>query len=310
MCSYSCTTRPSVAHLSHFSHLNSRWTVPQEEREEERRAQETLAALDAPTMPDEATVTRMFVELMDALALPGSAASKMIQTMTADKKWQMIKQNAMQLKVCTLVTMNTHRAPGTHSEHAPHHHHRQDEVAATATKWGPEDHAALSAIECAGVPTVNDIVTLRNKLRGANKGKIRAFIHDKGIAVLTNTLYRRLRSRPRTDLDGAVCTEILECFKALMNNKKGMDAVLKEPGCIEAITFCIDFRWLGLANLILEILMVTCFYSREGCQQVNDAVCRLSRRRLETPYALLMEAFKMRVKGGVASKTSILRLVN
>ena len=44
--------------------------------------------------------------------------------------------------------------------------------------------------------------------------------------------------------------------------------------------------------------------------QVNDALTRLSRRRLETPYFLLMEAFKMRVTGGVASKTSILRFVN
>jgi len=255
----------------------------EEEREEERRVEEMLAALDAPTMPDDNTVARMFVELMDALALPGAAANKMIQTLPTDKKWEMIKQNAAQLK---------------------------DDVAKTATKWGPEDHAALSAIECAGVPSVDDIQTLRNKLRQSNKGKIRAFIKDKGVAVLTHTLYRRLRSRPRTDLDGAVCTEILECFKALMNNKKGMEAVLKQPGTIEAIAFCIDFRWLGLSNLILEILMVTCFYSREGCQQVNDAVVRLSRRRLETPYFLLMDAFKMRVTGGVASKTSILRFIN
>lgn len=41
-----------------------------------------------------------------------------------------------------------------------------------------------------------------------------------------------------------------------------------------------------------------------------NALIRLSRRRLETPFFLLMDALKMRVSGGVAAKTSIVRFVN
>ena len=101
-------------------------------------------------MPDEATVARMFVELMDALALPGSAASKMIQTMTPDKKWLMIKQNAVQLKVFTLTHCHTRTLTHLHTDELTHHTaHARHTLHATTSK--PLDNPNPTA--CAAVIT-------------------------------------------------------------------------------------------------------------------------------------------------------------
>lgn len=106
----------------------------------------------------------------------------------------------------------------------------------------------MKAVDNAEVPDLKAIVDLKTVLRNAPKRKLSRytcddiewtggdgadvmstlsrFMEEGGLDVLSRGIRRRLVSMPRTSLDVAVCMELLDCFKGLMNNADTMEKVL------------------------------------------------------------------------------------
>ena len=66
------------------------------------------------------------------------------------------------------------------------------------------------------------------------------------------------------EVSQSIQLELLECFRALRNNRVGMEEALSTSKVLESIVLCLDFGNLTLASKTIEVLTGACFFSEEG----------------------------------------------
>lgn len=118
-------------------------------------------------------------------------------------------------------------------------------------------------------PDLDTIRSLKSRVSTANKDWLQGFQRAGGVVAILRALRKRLSHVPRSDLDHGVLMELCETLKATMNTHDGLEHVAATEGSIEVLALCLDFSCPPLARLVLEILAVTCYFSRADLVKVT-----------------------------------------
>lgn len=113
---------------------------------------------------------------------------------------------------------------------------------------------------------------LKCRMSTANKQWLQALVQNNGVPIIMRAMRLRQGHQPRTDVDNAVLLEAVEALQCLMVTAEGMEEVVNTEGAIEALTLCLDFNCPKLVRVILEILAVTCYFSRPELVKVRRVV--------------------------------------
>ena len=230
--------------------------------------------------PDNETVEKLYAKVLDRLALPQAAIENLKATESIERKWQMIQMNK---------------------------EHLEDDDASAAARFSEMDRQFLVAIDSSRDIDLELLRQLRSHLSTADREWLRGFRKARGIEILVRVTTASSRQYPRTHLNVSIMVECLECFRCIMNNIEGMDAVINTDDAIGALTLCLDFEFQRLTQLVIEILSVTCYSSEVGHSLVLQNLAALFRLQQERPYATLVRALKEEELGG---KVQLMQFIN
>ena len=128
----------------------------------------------------------------------------------------------------------------------------------------------------------------KGAVNGAGKASITA-AGKGGLGIIVATMQCRHFSSPLNDRDAAVLFAMLECLQNIMQTKRGLRAVLKERGVMDAIAMCIDHRWTAMTELAIELCTYLAWVSQTGHALVLAAILGIAKRQREVPYGRIVE---------------------
>jgi hypothetical protein len=164
-----------------------------------------------------------YAQILENLLFPPHVRDQLIATQTIEKKLQMIQMHKDTLKDKSI------------------------------SEFGEKQINLMNNIRAARTPDIEKVISLRSMLSTSNREFLQAFIDAKGIVLLIKLVNDRLCKIPMTELDAAILYESLLCFKMIMNNGLGMNAVVNTPRAIEHVCKSLKFEWKAI-SLVVSLL--------------------------------------------------------
>jgi len=224
--------------------------------------------------PNGEELDKIYKQVLEELAIPESKRAEMIAKETDARKWDLIKQHSAMIKM---------------ESNAPNAGDRKK----GAAFWVE----LISRRKASGEPviTVSEAGELYAVLRTAHKKFLEDFIQRDGVDFLIDLTRYYTGRDPMTDTEKKILPQIMSCYKPLMNNNMGMDAVLNNDDSITTFALGMDLsdtENLQTAQEVVMLLAVTCFYSPEGRERVVEAMEDLRKRwREKKRFQSLVETF-------------------
>ncbi|KAG2178896.1 hypothetical protein INT43_001743, partial [Umbelopsis isabellina] len=103
------------------------------------------------------------------------------------------------------------------------------------------------------------IAHLAVSLRTMPLSWVRQFIDSRGLQAMTDALGIINRKAHKTDAELQMETEILKCFKSLLNNRWGARDVITNPQCIFNAIFSIVSSSMVTRKLVCEVMAFLCY---------------------------------------------------
>ena len=212
------------------------------------------AAAAAAEMPEPAALESEFASLLESLAVPGAARSRMA-AQSAALKWNLVRRHRAYVAAEAQQAGSDRKAPGHFVE--------------------------LLHAEGCKQPSANQfrhIGALAAALQGAPAAWVELFVAQWGLHGLSGTLGALLRRRAAagnkpTEADLDVMSEVIACFKALMNTRAGLAAVVAHPEAATELLACFHPTTDSPENIaVLELCAVLAVASAQGHRKVLFAV--------------------------------------
>jgi len=215
----------------------------------------------------------LYKKLLEDLAIPEAKRQLMLSNESDDRKWQLITAHSNMLR-------NTQQQDHQDKTREPKY------WVEVITRRNRKDEPVLSVSDAGGLYAV---------LRTAHRKFLLEFIRLDGVEALVEITRWYTARDEMTEGERKVLAQIISSYKALMNNRFGMEAVLCIPDSISAFALGMDLTdesHLGTAQEVIMLLAVTCFYSSEGRDMVVIAMDHLRQRwREKQMFSTLVDVF-------------------
>eukprot|EP00736_Rhodelphis_marinus_P003905 Rmarinus@m.13082 len=197
-----------------------------------------------PKMPDSEMLEKMFEKLLEETSMPESGKQKLRETKSEEAKWMLIQQ-----------------------------HIKQEEIQATK---GTPDYFVHILLD--GDPPVEEMQRLRIELSTWPLSKLSAWVDAGGVPALQGLMARSLLKTfcPGDNHDMSKIDEIinlvLRCFKAVMNTRVGLDAVIRTPLVMRMVTFTLGSKDNATKGIAMELMAACCFLDEDGAGLILDGL--------------------------------------
>ena len=215
---------------------------------------EAAAAAAAAEMPEPAALESEFASLLESLAVPGAARTRMA-AQSAALKWNLVRRHRAYVAAEAQQAGSDRKAPG----------HFVELLHAEGCKQ-PDSNQFRQIGELAAA------------LQGAPVQWVELFVAQWGLHGLSGTLDALLRRRAAagnkpTEDDLDAMSEVIACFKALMNTRAGLAAVVAHPEAATELLGCFHPATDSPENIaVLELCSVLAVASAQGHRKVLFAV--------------------------------------
>eukprot|EP00943_MAST-04B_sp_MAST-4B-sp1_P004884 g4884.t1 len=230
------------------------WWDKETPRSEKQKTavRQSMVVQEAIVRPDSSEeIEKMYVELLEELALPAAARDQMIKSQDIEKKWAMIEAQSALLAA--------KRARGKRSTTTPEF-------------WVRKVHEPSS-----GQELIDEVRQLKIVINSSHRDWLLKFIELGGISSMAMLLKENV-SGDNDEFEYATALkiqqELIGCFRGIMNNGFGMKSAIEDNDAINGIALCLNFKDLDLAEKVIELLSVTCWYSIDGYNCVTAAMQR------------------------------------
>lgn len=242
-----------------------------------RLSRARTTSIDDNDRPSDAEVDKKFAEVLEAMALPEATRANMMRDQTTNKKWDLIKAHEQMVQ-----NEQNHSHTGVQAEKR------------NAGYW-VDLISRRRNVSNEPVITLAEASELLAVMRTAHKQFLIDFVDQDGITILTDLTRWYTGRDGMNDKESHILPQIMSCYKALMNNRVGMEAVLSIPDSITTFALGMDLsdpEHLQTAQEVVMLLAVTCFYSPEGREMVVKAMDDLRLRwREKQRFQSLVETF-------------------
>ncbi|GBG26605.1 Formin-H [Hondaea fermentalgiana] len=234
-------------------------------------------SVDDEERPTGAKLDELFAAALEAMALPEATRTTMMREQSPAKKWDLIKAHKSMVK-----NDENEARSGASAEKR------------NASFW-VDLISRRRSVTSEPVITVSEAGELYAVMRTAHKQFLLDFIDADGVSVLIDLTRWYTGRADRNEKESQILPQIMSCYKALMNNRVGMEAVLSIPDSITTFALGMDLsdpEHLQTAQEVVMLLAVTCFYSIEGREKVVRAMDDLRLRwREKHRFQTLVETF-------------------
>jgi len=257
---------------------------------------------------DEVT-EKMFVQILQIQGVPKAVQEDLIVKMSLEKKLAMIEMHSQLLA---------------------------DSEASRLAQFTADDHLLLRSLNfeipnsSTGVGALHGALSdntkrkttgqlleiLRTRLSTANREWLSSFCRAEGVVIIVDTARLRLLRDPFLSSDLWVLRSALDCLKRVANTVDGLQVLVDTKGALEVLAACMEpchhlLRAPSLvAALAADILCVAVWVSESALQKVLDALDRLAKRRLESPFIFATKLMAKPSHDLLPAKRSLATLLN
>ncbi|XP_043928823.1 protein diaphanous homolog 3 isoform X2 [Protopterus annectens] len=135
-------------------------------------------------------------------------------------------------------------------------------------KGGVADDRLLSCLE-----------SLRVSLTSNPVSWVESFGHE-GLGLLLDTLEKLLEKRHQEKFDKRNQHKAIQCLKAFMNNKYGLERILGEERCLSLLAKAIDPRQANMMTDVVKLLSAICIVGEENTlEKILEAITTVAEQR-------------------------------
>ncbi|XP_068701516.1 inverted formin-2-like isoform X1 [Montipora foliosa] len=113
---------------------------------------------------------------------------------------------------------------------------------------------------------------LKTKLQTSSNQWISEFLIQGGLEVLFQSLERLTMSGKMAFLEAFMQLECVNCIKAVMNSKQGLDSLVQNKSLVRSLAKALDTNNTMIKKQVFELLSALCLYSSQGHQLAIDAL--------------------------------------
>ncbi|KAJ6227587.1 protein diaphanous [Anaeramoeba flamelloides] len=141
-------------------------------------------------------------------------------------------------------------------------------------------------------PTSGEVTELRVNLTSKPMSWVIEFVEIEGHEVLLNLLEQTQKGDFTSNEDWKMLTELIRALKALMNNSKGLKAVLNHEGGVYTITCALAQPSTSIRGIVMELLAAVSFIPPRGYQLVFGSLTKFAKEFGETRFFTILTPFK------------------
>ena len=156
----------------------------------------------------------------------------------------------------------------------------------------------LEGLDGEGQPSITQeqASELEAVIRTSHRGFLDLFVSTGGAESMLHLSDYYSNKTPKTSVEKTKSELLLSCYKPLMNNKTGMEGVLKIKRSMSILALAMDLtdpKNLLSAKEVLFIISVVCFDSEKGRTLIYEAFVECQQRwRERSMYQTLIGAFE------------------
>ncbi|XP_066562772.1 protein diaphanous homolog 3 isoform X1 [Amia ocellicauda] len=149
--------------------------------------------------------------------------------------------------------------------------------------------------------------SLRVSLTSNPVSWVQSFGHE-GLGLLLDTLERLLQKKHQEKIDKRSQHKVIQCLKAFMNNKYGLDRILGEEKSLSLLARAIDPRQSSMMTDVVKLLSAICIVGEENIlEKVLDALTTAGERRSIERFNPIVEGLRDR---SVQLQVACMQLIN
>ncbi|KAL1021704.1 hypothetical protein UPYG_G00016860 [Umbra pygmaea] len=149
--------------------------------------------------------------------------------------------------------------------------------------------------------------TLRVSLTSNPVSWVQSFGHE-GLGLLLDTLEKLLHKKHQERLDKKSQHKVIQCLKAFMNNKYGLERILGEENSLTLLARAIDPSQPAMMTDVVKLLSAICIVGEENTlEKVLDAITTAGERRAVERFSPIVEGLRDR---SVQLQVACMQLIN
>ncbi|TNN59933.1 Protein diaphanous 3 [Liparis tanakae] len=123
---------------------------------------------------------------------------------------------------------------------------------------------------------------------------VQSFGHE-GLGLLLDVLERLLFRKPQEKLDKKNQHKVVQCLKAIMNNKYGLDRILGEEKSLSLLARAIDPSQSAMMTDVMKLLSAICIVGEENTlEKVLEAITTAGEWRAMERFSPIVQGLRDR----------------
>uniref|UniRef100_A0AAQ4RDG8 Diaphanous-related formin 3 n=1 Tax=Gasterosteus aculeatus aculeatus TaxID=481459 RepID=A0AAQ4RDG8_GASAC len=149
--------------------------------------------------------------------------------------------------------------------------------------------------------------SLRVSLTSNPVSWVQSFGHE-GLGLLLDVLERLLSKKPQEKLDKKNQHKVVQCIKAIMNNKYGLDRILGEEKSLALLARAIDPSQSAMMTDVVKLLSAICIVGEENTlEKVLEAITAAGEWRASERFSPIVQGLRDR---SVQLQVACMQLIN
>ncbi|XP_062417701.1 protein diaphanous homolog 3-like isoform X1 [Pungitius pungitius] len=149
--------------------------------------------------------------------------------------------------------------------------------------------------------------SLRVSLTSNPVSWVQSFGHE-GLGLLLDVLERLLSKKPQEKLDKKNQHKVVQCIKAIMNNKYGLDRILGEEKSLALLARAIDPSQSAMMTDVVKLLSAICIVGEENTlEKVLEAITTAGEWRASERFSPIVQGLRDR---SVQLQVACMQLIN